>query len=119
MARHAAGSGGSRHPLVAAALAAALIWLIIGITTSSTPTADNTRQDRLESIAGCEALVEQQLRSPSTADYESTARLNAGTWTVTGTVDSQNALGGTVRTNYECTATINGSNVTTRITSLE
>lgn len=68
-----------------------------------------------EVIAHCEAAVEKQLKAPTTAEFASTAT-GSGTWEVTGTVDSENSFGATVRSDYACTVTVeNADRITTQV----
>jgi hypothetical protein len=72
-----------------------------------------------EVISQCEARIEEQLKSPATAKFDSTAT-GSGTWTVRGTVDAENSFGATVRSNYECTVVVNDNDtLTTRINYIE
>lgn len=62
----------------------------------------------------CEDFVEDRLKSPGTADFQNATVESAGsdTWLVTGTVDSENSFGATMRVDYECTVTGSGANWT-------
>ena len=102
--------------VVAAIVVVALLW---GCSTiGSRDRANDPDTLRYEAIAGCEALVAEQLRSPATAQFDSTAS-GGDSWTVRGTVDSDNAFGATVRTDFECLVTITGDRVRTVIISLD
>lgn len=74
--------------------------------------------NKLEAIAQCEATVEDPLKSPSTAEFDSQAS-GYGTWSVTGTVDAENSFGAMVRSNYECTVIIDGASIRVRLDSFE
>ena len=51
----------------------------------------------------CEDFVKDRLKSPGTADFSDTEREGSGrTWTVRGSVDSQNSFGAVVRNTYTC-----------------
>lgn len=73
--------------------------------------------NKSEVIAQCEAQVKDHLKSPSTAEFNTSAT-GSGTWTVTGTVDSENSFGGMVRADFQCTVTVNEDTITTKIDSL-
>jgi hypothetical protein len=105
--------------LVALVALFAIFYACTSALGRDTSTAADLDRQRMEAIAGCEALVEDQLRSPSTAEYDSTARQSGGAWSVSGAVDSENALSGTVRTDYECTVTVSTGEVRTVLESIE
>jgi len=71
----------------------------------------------VEAIAQCEDLVQSKLKSPSTAQFDSTAK-GFGEWTVTGTVDSENSFGAMLRSEYQCTVIIEGESIKRRLDSL-
>lgn len=50
----------------------------------------------------CEEFIERELVSPATAEYEHSTVFTDPTYTVTGTVDSENALGAMLRSRYTC-----------------
>lgn len=72
----------------------------------------------VEAISQCETRVEEQLKAPATAEFDSEAK-GGGPWQVTGTVDSENGFGAMIRSTYQCTVTINGDRATTTIDLLE
>lgn len=57
----------------------------------------------------CKTLVEDRLKSPSTAEFGDSASSELGKtgarWEVTGVVDAENSFGGTVRMTYKCDLT--------------
>lgn len=55
-----------------------------------------------EAEAQCEGFADSRLKSPATADYDLAATGDAGGWTVTGTVDSENGFGANVRSAVRC-----------------
>lgn len=65
----------------------------------------------------CEQFVSDQLKSPGTADFQRpTGRASdVETWTMTGTVDAENSLGGTVRMSYVCTVRAAGGGEATLV----
>lgn len=85
----------------------------VGCVASSINSSDETHHD-LESIAQCEARIADQLKSPATADFDSsTTASGADEWTVTGVVDAENSFGATVPATYKCTVTINDNGTAT------
>lgn len=58
----------------------------------------------------CREWARDHLRSPSTADFSDETVRSAGTneWTVTGSIDAENAFGGTVRATYTCDIRLDG-----------
>lgn len=79
------------------ALAALALTLITGCGASG--------PDRYEAEAICQQFVKERLKSPGTADFgDETTTEAGGEWTVTGSVDSENLFGGTVRNRYTCVA---------------
>ena len=63
-------------------------------------------------------FVEKQLKSPSTAKFPKTieknehiTNLGGGKYKINSWVDSQNAFGATIRTNFSCTIIFEGDNL--------
>lgn len=58
----------------------------------------------------CREWAKDHLRSPSTAEFSGEQVRSAGTdeWTVTGSIDAQNAFGATVRATYTCDIRLDG-----------
>lgn len=50
----------------------------------------------------CEQFADQRLKAPGSADYDLTATNDGKVWTVTGTVDSDNSFGASLRSQVEC-----------------
>lgn len=61
--------------------------------------------DQASAEIGCEQVVGERLKAPSTAEFNTTmAKDNGdGTWEVRGQVDSENEFGAMVRSTYGCT----------------
>jgi len=60
-----------------------------------------SRSDMAKAV--CQGFVEDRLRAPSTADFSSLSAVGRGEqWTVKGAVDSQNAFGVPIRSNFTC-----------------
>ena len=71
-----------------------------------------------EAIAQCEDLVTENLKAPSTAEFDSSAS-GFGTWTVTGTVDAENSFGAMLRSEFQCTVVVSGDSIKRRLDYLE
>lgn len=98
----------SRRPLLLGCLgvAALVVGVPVACTAALSAGGDGEWEPTpIEARLICEEWVTERLVSPSTAEFNdgvTTGGPNA--YTVTGTVDSQNALGGTVRTGWTCDA---------------
>lgn len=55
-----------------------------------------------EAKSQCEGFADKRLKAPATADYELDASDVDGSWTVVGTVDSENSFGAKVRSDVRC-----------------
>jgi hypothetical protein len=92
-----------------------VLGVVVGVIGSMNQHDPYDPNNRLEAIAQCEARIEEQLKAPSTAEFNSDASGN-GTWTVTGTVDAENSFGATIRSEYQCTVKVTGEDtLSTRI----
>lgn len=69
----------------------------------------------------CENSVKDKLKAPATAEFsDEQAALEGSTWTVTGSVDSENSFGALIRSTYSCEAVHEGGqNWRTRSTLTE
>jgi hypothetical protein len=83
-------------------IATLLLVIVISIPRDSGPGVGGA-------IRACENAVEDMLRAPATAQFNSSAS-GDNPWTVVGTVDAENGFGATVRAEYECT--VRGSRAT-------
>lgn len=89
--------------------AAALALTLTACGGSSGPEApEDPRVDETEARLQCERIVENNLRSPGTADFAPNREVTyteVGTegLQVNGWVDAENAFGGTIRNDYQCT----------------
>lgn len=83
------------------------------ITTGYTPPQSNG--DSSEARVFCKYVVENSLKSPSTAQFsgygETTATRSGSAWIISGYVDSQNDFGAMLRANYRCTASGTGKDL--------
>lgn len=75
----------------------AAVLLVVGC--SSEPYDPN---NEAEAEAQCEGFADKRLKAPADANYELAAEESEGSWTVIGTVDSQNSFGANVRSNVRC-----------------
>lgn len=99
-----------------AALLALIIW--VAVNSAGGPKSEYDANNPAEVKAQCEARIERLLKAPDSAKFDSTAT-GSGTWTVTGTVDSENGFGAVLRSNYQCTVVVNSDSLTTRVDYLE
>jgi hypothetical protein len=83
------------------------ILAVIGSAVGAANKEPYDGNNKYEAIAQCEARIEGLLKSPATAEFETDA-VGGGTWSVTGTVDSENGFGALVRSDFECTVVMNG-----------
>lgn len=69
----------------------------------------------------CEQRVKEQLKSPSSADFDgTTARAVTETeYAVSGTVDSENGFGAMLRSEFTCTVQFRDDGTFARVDSLE
>lgn len=93
---------------------AVILVAFVGCTVAISINGGNrdSSNNKYEAIAQCESRVEKLLKSPSTAEFDTDAT-GSTTWTVTGTVDSQNGFGATVRSSFQCTVVMNGDQTAT------
>ncbi len=67
-----------------------------------------------EAVVYCENKIEERLVSPSSADFKSSFQ-GTNPFTVTGTVDSENSFGASLRSEYQCTVQIHEDSVTVTV----
>lgn len=97
------------------AVAIVLVWVSprpSANTPSRTETAD--RSDTLGAWVACKTFVEKRLKSPASAEWppsypKHTQALGGNRYRVRVYVDSQNAFGAVLRTQVDCTVTVEGS----------
>ena len=94
-----------------------LIFIIIAVSNSDGDSSSNSGQ--YEAIAQCEARIENLLKAPATADFETSASGSGSTWTVTGSVDAENSFGALIRSTFQCTVVLQGDSATTTVDSFE
>lgn len=65
-----------------------------------------------DAFVECKAAIEQQLRSPSSADFNrsstSIEETDSGGYEIAGVVDADNAFGASVRSNFSCVVDAEG-----------
>lgn len=85
--------------LVGGVIAVTVVWSLLNPREE-----DEWHPTEFHAVSACEDQVDERLKAPATATYDLDARVTAAdTFTVTGTVDSQNSFGAQVRTSVECT----------------
>jgi hypothetical protein len=63
--------------------------------------------------SACRSAVTDELRSPGTAKFSNEQATSEGdSWTVVGTVDSENGFGALLRSDYGCNLTYDGTSFT-------
>ncbi len=80
------------------------VLLVVGSNSDSPP--DNSYAAQ----AACENSIQNRLKSPSTAKFN-TQISGSDPYTVSGTVDSQNSFGATLRSSFQCTVTAGSTTV--------
>lgn len=73
-----------------------------------------------EAYRACEDAVESQLRSPGSADFSGAlgsdvTETEGGGYSIRGTVDSDNAFGASLRSNFSCEIGADGGVVTVNV----
>lgn len=86
-----------------------LLLLIGGCTVlSSVAGGSDSDTDDAEAYVtiACREWVKERLKAPSTADFprDESVTASGGVYTVSGSVDSQNSFGATVRSSFTCRA---------------
>jgi hypothetical protein len=94
-----------------------IVFVIIAVASSDGSSSSNSGQ--YEAIAQCEARIENLLKAPATADFETSATGSGSTWTVNGSVDAENSFGALIRSTFQCTVVLQGDSATTTVNSFE
>lgn len=100
-------------------IGAFVVLAFVACTVGSINSGNRDSDTEYEAIAQCEARIDGLLKAPSTASYQTEASPQSGSWIVTGSVDAENGFGATVRSNFQCTVTIDGDRATTKVDSFE
>lgn len=87
------------------------------LTTNHDDDAPSIADKQFEAKTACENQVKDRLKSPSTAKFNSDVT-GVGPFTVTGTVDSENSFGATLRSSFQCTVKVHADTTSTRIDNL-
>lgn len=90
---------------------AAIVLLVFGYLVNGgdedSPAADRATEVGARDV--CRQFVERRLKSPSSAEFnEEQTSGGAGAYVVTGTVDSDNSFGASIRNEYACRVTYQG-----------
>jgi len=111
---------GTRRPtsskVVGGIAIAVLLGLIVWVAVNSAggSKSEYDANNPAEATAQCEARIERLLKAPDTAKFDSSAT-GSGTWTVSGSVDSENGFGARLRSEYQCTVVVQGEKLTTTV----
>lgn len=87
-----------------------------GSSSSKEPTAEMLE---IEAMGACEGAVEQNLKAPATAKYDSSVRKAGASWIVTGSVDAENSFGALIRSTYECEVVKRGNVMNATLQTLQ
>jgi hypothetical protein len=94
-----------------------LIGIVVAVVSSTAPHQPDNSSG--QATVECQDRVRAALKSPSTASFQvPTVTGSSPNWTISGTVDSQNSFGATLRTSYSCDVHFKGDLVSVDITSL-
>jgi hypothetical protein len=96
-------------------VAAVIIFAMLASSDSDDDSIDPI-VEQFDAERVCQDFVKDRLVAPATAEFESSVSGLGPEYTVTGTVDAQNALGATVRNDFSCT--VRGDGSTWRLSSL-
>lgn len=90
-------------------------WLVLAVCVAFAVVAialtrggDSKTGDASGAKGACQEFVKNRLKSPGTAKFSNETATSGDTWTVTGSVDSQNTFGGVVRNTYNCRTIFSG-----------
>lgn len=94
------------------ALAAVSCVYLIASGADKQSTGSGGTEDSFSAERACNNFVQDRLKSPSTAHFNADTSTKSGdTWTVSGSVDSENGFGANLRSTFTCTMTVSGNNV--------
>lgn len=85
-------------PLIAA--------VVVAICVAKSSGSDGPRVG--DAVVACKRFVEERLTAPATADFSGETVTGEGPFTVTGTVDAENAFGAKLRSTYTCVVRASG-----------
>lgn len=87
----------------------ALVFMFVAKCSTDVSTQDRAPNE-YNAQAQCKRWVEERLKAPSTAKFSNEQRTptGVGSWTISGTVDSQNSFGAMVRNDWSCKIAADG-----------
>lgn len=89
--------------------AACLVLALAGCgDTSEIEQQVDAKIEREDAERVCKGFVKERLKSPGSAEFETTATGKAGSYTVVGTVDSENGFGALIRNDFTCSVKLDG-----------
>jgi len=89
--------------------AVALLAALAGCgDTSSVEKEVDAKLERDDATRACKDFVKDRLKSPASAEFDATAKGEAGVYVVTGTVDSENSFGAMMRNEFSCKVKLDG-----------
>ena len=96
------------------------LLMIVGVWSENSGGGRNTAEDHYWAEVACEDSVSNQLKAPSTADYDVTVsnELRDGVWFVSGTVDAENTFGAKIRHHWTCNAERSSSDSWTAVATV-
>lgn len=72
------------------------------------PAGDSPQVRAAAAERACQDMVRDQLRSPASAQFSDVTSTGGGPWTVTGSVDADNAFGASLRSTWSCQVRLDG-----------
>ena len=116
-----AGGGFGKSCLGCFGVVVAFVLLFAGcVAVASSDPEPYDGNNEYQAIAQCEPRIEEMLKAPATAEFDSNASLGGSRiWIVTGTVDAENSFGALVRSRYGCTVTMLEDSANTRVDYFE
>jgi hypothetical protein len=80
-----------------------MVLLVIGGLSSMCGGAGSSSAgDEYGAADACRTWVKDQLKAPSTANFEDESVSGTGPWTIIGTVDAENSFGANLRQRWTC-----------------
>ena len=88
-------------------LAVFAVLAFIGSVTGG-DSGDDPETQKYGAESACKDWVKDQLKAPSTADFNDVTASGSGPWTVVGSVDAENSFGAKLRNRWTCTIRLEG-----------
>jgi len=101
-------SGGVKPPTTFGWIALAAVTIVTIVVVVTQDPSDNTTVSPYEAEQQCKRFIDQRIKSPGSADYALDTTGGPVTFTSTGTVDSENSFGASIRNTVTCTLRISG-----------